>query len=110
MALQKTLSSPSGRWVLAAHVEAASEQAWSSRQGDVAVNHVIDRTFVADGCRWIIDYKTVRMADETLPALRKQAENYRLQLTRYAALFSGSEIPTRMAIFFPMQGELVELE
>ena len=106
-ALCSALASSAGRWVLAPHTGAASEQAWSSRDGQgAAVNHVIDRIFIADGCRWIIDYKTVHT-----PAgqLAQHAEQYRPQLERYASLFAGDPLPLRMAIFFPLQGILVEL-
>ena len=105
-ALSRTLASATGRWLLAAHPEAAAEQAWSSRDDGATVNHVIDRTFVAEGARWIIDYKTVRLPDDELAA---RAETYRPQLERYAALFAGDPAPLRMAIFFPLQGILVEL-
>jgi ATP-dependent helicase/nuclease subunit A len=105
-ALSRTLDSATGRWLLAAHPEAAAEQAWSSRDGNATVNHVIDRIFVAEGARWIIDYKTVRLPDSELAA---RAETYRPQLERYACLFSGDPWPLRMAIFFPLQGILVEL-
>ena len=105
-ALSRTLDTATGRWLLAAHAEAATEQAWSSRDGNATVNHVIDRTFVAEGTRWIIDYKTVRLPDSELAA---RAEEYRPQLERYAGLFSGDQLPLRMAIFFPLQGILVEL-
>jgi ATP-dependent exoDNAse (exonuclease V) beta subunit len=108
-ALQTTLNSEAGRWVLSSHTEAAAEQAWSSRVGNVAVNHVIDRVFIADGCRWIIDYKTVQAGGESFKDLRQQAEKYRPQLERYAGLFVADKVPTRMAVFFPVQGELVEL-
>jgi ATP-dependent helicase/nuclease subunit A len=105
-ALVTTLASDKGRWILADHPEAAAEQAWSSAEGDVTLNHVIDRVFVADGCRWIIDYKTVRLPDAELPI---RAESFRLQLERYAGLFANAPLPLRMAVFFPIQGRLVEL-
>ena len=105
-ALQTTLASPAGRWLLAAHDDDGAEQAWSSRDGASAVNHVIDRIFVADGERWIIDYKTVREPPAQLPA---RAEAFRPQLERYAALFADDPTPLRLAIFFPVQGVLVEL-
>ncbi len=108
-ALQATLASETGCWLLAAHPEGGAEQAWSSRAGDdprAAVNHVIDRIFMADGCRWIIDYKTVRVPAEDLPAL---AEQFRPQLERYASLFASDPWPLRLAIFFPLQARLVEL-
>ena len=113
-ALCRTLESAAGRWVLARHDAAAAEQAWTSRDerdGEaVAVNHVIDRIFVADGCRWIVDYKTVRVpAGSGEDFLRERAAEYRPQLARYASLFAADATPTRLAIFFPLQGTLVEL-
>ena len=105
-ALSQTLESETGRWLLADHPESGAEQAWSSTDGIATVNHVIDRVFVAGGCRWIIDYKTARLPQSELT---KRAGEYRPQLERYASLFSGDALPLRMAIFFPLQGILVEL-
>ncbi len=106
-ALTTTLSSATGRWLLAAHPEAAAEQAWTSRDGDSLAQHVIDRVFIADGARWIVDYKTVRAPQEELPA---RAEGFRPQLERYARLFAGDPLPLRLAVWFVLQGRLVELE
>ncbi len=113
-ALTRTLESAAGHWVLAQTHEAAAEQAWSSRSttaGEaVTVNHIIDRIFIADGWRWIVDYKIVHAPAEGATAfLRERAEQYRPQLERYASLFAGADLPLKMAIFFPLQGVLVEL-
>jgi ATP-dependent exoDNAse (exonuclease V) beta subunit len=107
-ALQTTLQSAAGAWVLADRPGAAAEQCWSSKSlGDVGVaQHVIDRVFVADGYRWIVDYKTVRLPNE---ALATRAESYRPQLERYAGLFQGDALPVQMAIYFPVQGVLHKL-
>src|SRR5574343_701663 len=105
-ALETTIASETGRWLLADHPQAGAEQAWTSRDGEALANHVIDRSFVADGCRWIIDYKTVRLPEDELP---KRAASYRPQLARYAGLFAGDPLPLRLAIYFPLQGRLVEL-
>jgi len=105
-ALSQTLAGDSGRWLLADHPQAAAEEAWSSSEGGAPVNHIIDRIFVADGCRWIIDYKTVRLPDDELA---QRAETYRPQLARYAGLFAGDTLPLRLAIYFPLQGRLIEL-
>ena len=107
-AVQKTLGSEAGRWVLSDHPGGAAEQAWSSKNlvdGGV-VQHVIDRVFVAGGCRWVVDYKTVRLPDG---ALEVRAESHRPQLERYAGLFQGESMPVRIAIYFPLQGELHEI-
>ena len=102
-----TLRSDSGRWVLADHPGAAAEQAWSSMVAGVTVHHIIDRVFVADGCRWIIDYKTVRAPLAELP---QRAAGFRPQLERYAGLFAGEALPLRLAIYFPIQACLLELD
>ena len=107
-ALQRTLNSDIGQWILAPHAQGAAEQAWSSSTDEngaiVAVNHVIDRIFIADGVRWIIDYKTVQLPENTAHAVLKvRAATYRAQLERYAALFADDPLPCCMAIFFPLQ-------
>lgn len=106
-ALQTTLASDTGRWLLADHPGGAAEQAWTSRDGELTVKHVIDRVFIADGVRWIVDYKTVRAAPEELPV---RAEGFRPQLERYAALFANEPQPLRLAVWFVLQGRLVVLE
>jgi ATP-dependent exoDNAse (exonuclease V) beta subunit len=110
-ALCCTLNSASGRWVLGQQQEAAAEAAWSSQGDNVTVNHVIDRIFVLDGERWIVDYKTVQPpAHAPADFLEQRAESYRPQLARYASLFAGAGLPLRLAIYYPVQGELVELK
>ncbi|MDD2743584.1 MAG: UvrD-helicase domain-containing protein [Rhodocyclaceae bacterium] len=109
-ALINTLNSREGRWILSQRQEAAAEAAWSSREQNVTVNRVIDRIFIADGERWIVDYKTVQVPDNA-PAdfLTQRAETYRRQLEGYAGLFAASDLPLRLAIFYPLQASLVEL-
>ncbi|MCK6390095.1 MAG: UvrD-helicase domain-containing protein [Azonexus sp.] len=105
-AIEATLNAPVGRWLLQAHPEAGAEQAWTSREGSQAVHHVIDRIFVADGERWIVDYKTVRLPESALAA---RAEHFRPQLMRYARLFADDPLPLRLAVYFPLQARLIEL-
>ncbi len=84
-ALKATLESAAGRWVLGVQCEATAEWALSVADGEAIATQVIDRSFVADGSRWIIDYKTAKVGSGI--ALRQHAERYREQLERYAALF-----------------------
>ena len=72
--------------------------------------HVIDLTFIEDGQRWIVDYKSARF-DVEIPAdaLAQHAERYRPQLERYARLFDAEGLPVRKAIFFLAHGRLVEI-
>jgi len=106
-ALRTTLASTSGRWLLGPHDAAAAEQSWQTVDEHGSVRqHIIDRVFIAEGCRWIVDYKTVRVAEADL---LRTAESFRPQLTRYARLFASDPLPQRLAIFFTVQGRLVEL-
>ncbi len=106
-AVRTTLASEAGQWLLAAHEGAAAEQAWNTLDAQGGVRqHVIDRVFIAEGVRWIVDYKTVRAAPADLPTL---AESFRPQLARYAQLFAADPRPLHLAIYFPLQGRLVVL-
>jgi ATP-dependent exoDNAse (exonuclease V) beta subunit len=105
-----TLNSESGRWVLQAREGAASELALATVDGIGIARHVIDRTFVEDGARWVIDYKSASLGDAASEAgLARQAERYRPQLARYALLFEDEGLPVRTGIFFMAHGRLVEL-
>lgn len=97
-----TLRSPQGQWVLGRHAEAASEWPVTTWEEGRARLHVIDRTFVDQGVRWIIDYKTTRHDEPDAAA-------YREQLERYRRLFSEGP-PVRLGIFFTFRGELHQLE
>ncbi len=58
-AMGNVLDDARGRWLFAAdHSEAASEWALAGRDGDAIVHVTLDRTFVADGVRWIVDFKS----------------------------------------------------
>ena len=78
---------------------------------------MIDRTFIENGIRWIIDYKTLRTDPALIgPALdaylNDKAASYRPQLERYATLYAheASEgLMVRTAVFFPAHGKLVYL-
>jgi ATP-dependent exoDNAse (exonuclease V) beta subunit len=105
--LEITLASDSGRWVLARRADAAAELALVSCAQEGTKTQVIDRSFVDNGERWIVDYKTANVADEA--ALAAHAENYRPQLERYARLYVGEGLPLRLAIFYVASGRLVEL-
>ena len=109
-ALETTLLSTDGQWILRRRDTAASEFAVASVSGKQIRQHAVDRTFVEDGTRWVIDYKSARLGESiAAEALAQQAERYRQQLERYAALFSGEGLPVRKGVFFLALGRLVEL-
>lgn len=106
-ALQATLNSKQGQWVLSQHAGAASEVSLFNADSETVNNHIIDRTFVENDVRWIVDYKLTQ-ANENVD-LKLAAELHRPQLERYAALFGHSNLPVKKAVFFMSLGELVEI-
>ena len=107
-ALRSALEDPHGRFVLGAHDDARSELTLTLRSGD-ALEHVrLDRTFVADGERWIVDFKTSRHeGGERAAFLDSEVERYRPQLDRYAAALAAIEgRRVRVALYFPLLKEL----
>jgi len=64
----------------------------------------LDRMFVDDGVRWIIDYKTSTHGGGDLEGfLESEMDRYRDQLDRYrAAMALTSEQPIRTALYFPL--------
>ena len=107
--LIKTLQSTDGQWVLQARAGANQEFALEFFDGDVK-KRIIDRTFIENGVRWIIDYKTTQaVADLSEVALTQAAGEYQQQLAGYAALFEDEGLPIKTAVFFVNIGRLIEV-
>jgi ATP-dependent exoDNAse (exonuclease V) beta subunit len=107
-ALARALSDRHGRFVLGAHAEARSELKMTLRAGH-ALEHIrLDRTFVAEGRRWIVDFKTSAHEGGDLRAfLDSEVERYAPQLERYAAAVAASDSrPVQLCLYFPLLGEL----
>jgi ATP-dependent helicase/nuclease subunit A len=98
--LLTTIHSKDGQWVLSPHPHARSEWAQATPTEQGSALHIIDRTFVCDGTRWIIDYKTTTDA-------HSNPQHWTEQLERYASLF-GTNTPIKMAIFSTSNGSLIE--
>lgn len=95
-AMQRILFCDVGRWILSAREEAASE--WSL--GEQGETYIVDRTFVDQGVRWIIDYKTTT-EEELTPAIRGQ---YRQQLEKYARIVRAFDArPIKLGLYFPLR-------
>ena len=109
-ALAATLSSEEGRWVLQAREVAAAEMALAMVEGARIATHIVDRTFIENGERWVVDYKSARLDERSAESLQQQAERYRPQLERYARLFVEEGLPVRKAVFFLAQGRMAELK
>jgi ATP-dependent exoDNAse (exonuclease V) beta subunit len=110
--LATTLASADGQWVLRRRDDAGTELAMGKvGAGGTPETLVVDRSFVEDGVRWIIDYKTADLgAAADRARLAAHAGRYRPQLESYAALFAAEGLPQRLAVFYVAYGILASLE
>jgi ATP-dependent exoDNAse (exonuclease V) beta subunit len=93
-----------GRWLFAPeHLDATSEWALSGIEEGSVARIVIDRSFVADGVRWIVDFKTSLHEGSALDAfLDREVERYRDQLARYARFVRALDPrPIRLGLYYP---------
>jgi len=72
---------------------------------------ILDRTFIENGTRWIIDYKTSSHAGGDLEGfLESEGKRYRQQLQLYRDALALTETrPIRTALYFPMLDRLLEV-
>ncbi|MEJ2201212.1 MAG: 3'-5' exonuclease, partial [Desulfuromonadaceae bacterium] len=63
-ALKSTLASERGRWILGNREQGDCELELSGLINGRLVHAVIDRTFIDNGIRWIVDYRVVKKGDE----------------------------------------------
>jgi ATP-dependent exoDNAse (exonuclease V) beta subunit len=110
--LATTLASADGQWVLRRRTDASAELALARvGAGGTAETRVVDRCFVENGVRWIIDYKTVDLgAAADGVRLQAHAARYQPQLESYSALFADEGLPRRLAVFYVAHGVLASLE
>jgi len=105
MILTRTLGDPRGRWLFdRAHEDARSE--WSLAGLDQGrVMHIVpDRSFVADGHRYIVDFKTGgHLGADPATFLAREFERYLPQLSRYARIVAAIDRrPIRIALYHPL--------
>jgi len=109
-AIANTLGDTQGQWLLDnSHAQNACELAIIHKQGnhiDLKLReNIIDRTFMAGGVRWIVDYKssepsaTQNLAD----FITQEIAAYKAQLARYKACFAAlGETDIKTALYFPL--------
>lgn len=103
-ALTNTVRDERGRWILSLHQEDQREYAFSTVVQGRVRRYVLDRTFVAGGTRWIIDYKTGTHAGGSPEEfLDNEQARYRTQLETYGSLIRSMDSRTvRLGLYFPM--------
>jgi ATP-dependent helicase/nuclease subunit A len=107
-ALNAAITDKHGRWVLGSHEESRSELRLTIGR-TTGLEHVrLDRTFVADGTRWIVDFKTSRHEGGDIHAfLESEVERYRAQLETYSSAMAEIDSrPIRVALYFPLLSAL----
>ncbi len=111
-ALDLTLGHEQGRWILD-NQHQDSQFEWRIWDPSANREYIIDRCFVADGKRWLIDYKS------SLPApgqsesdfLVAEQENYQEQLNQYQQLLSAmGDEPVQRALYFPLLQKLLLID
>jgi ATP-dependent helicase/nuclease subunit A len=106
-ALTNVLEDDRGKWILAHHEDAHSEYPLTFFQDNKYVRNVIDRTFVDNGVRWIIDYKSgihKGKGKDLDIFLDNEVQRYRHQLNRYEMVLRkfGEKRPIKKALYFPL--------
>jgi ATP-dependent exoDNAse (exonuclease V) beta subunit len=113
-AIETMLTDQKGQWILDSHIESHCEQELSYFDTDsqTVKTSIIDRTFIENHTRWIIDYKYSRPNDgETEQQFaQRQTEAYRGQLKHYAELYRHiDKYPVRCALYFPQTAVFIEV-
>lgn len=111
-AITNILSSEKGRWLLNSdHEHSACELSLMQKDKQDVREHIIDRTFIADGVRWIVDYKSSEPeAGQSMSDFAAQEiETYKGQLQRYEKLMGANEsLPIKTALYLVSIGEFIE--
>ena len=103
LSLQK---SKNGQWIYQLHKDEGMEVNYLHTIDDEIKILIPDRTFIEDGTRWIIDYKTVFNEQNKTLNLEIEAKAHAEQLNTYESLFDD-DYPVQKAIYFVAQGKLV---
>lgn len=102
----RTLQDPRGRWLFdPAHDDARSEWALAGVDDGRVVHVVLDRSFVADGVRYVVDFKTgSHQGGDRATFLARERERYGPQLARYARIVRALDdrYPVRIALYHPL--------
>lgn len=112
--VETMLNNTRGQWILDAHEDGHCEQALSYFD-DISQSvktAIIDRTFIDNQQRWIIDYKYSAPADNESEKsfIARQIDAYKPQLNHYAELYQKLESrKVRCALYFPQTSVFIEV-
>jgi ATP-dependent exoDNAse (exonuclease V) beta subunit len=111
-ALHRTLQDERGCWLLSPHPEHCCELAISAVIAGELQHVRIDRTFLENGTRWLIDYKiTEQQGGDPLRFVQMQVDKYRPDIERYARVLRAYDPrPLRCALYLPLLGRFCEVD
>ena len=112
--VETMLNDARGQWILETHNDGHCEQALSyfDNLSQTIKTSIIDRTFIDNQQRWIIDYKYSAPADNESEEsfIERQTQAYRPQLNHYAELYQKLEsTKVRCALYFPQTAVFIEV-
>jgi ATP-dependent exoDNAse (exonuclease V) beta subunit len=107
LGIHNILNDPKGQWILKNHQEGRAEYPLTQFSENRFFRKIIDRTFIENDIRWIIDYKTSRHEGKGMDLkefLNNEVVRYKPQLDSYATLLKeyGEIHPIKKALYFPM--------
>ena len=108
---------PQARWIFSPdHTEKMVEQTLFTPHTH-RLSHTVrlDFSFISQGCRWIIDFKTSGILSESDKLTHTQdyyIEQYQPQLNQYQRFFSDftPDIPVKLGLYFPLQRTWIPLD
>jgi ATP-dependent helicase/nuclease subunit A len=109
--IQAIKKDPDAQWILSSHIDAKSEYSLSEITPKGVRQHIIDRTFIHNATRWIIDYKTSSPTGTSIEAfIEAELLHHKPQLKRYEALFSHHPEPVKSGLYFTSLPQWVILD
>ncbi len=88
------LNHPQGQWITQKHAQEHNEYEVLVEHDHEITTRIIDRTFIDNNIRWIIDFKTGQENTQT-------QSHHQIQLNAYAALLAAeSSTPIRCGIYY----------
>ncbi|NOX49299.1 MAG: UvrD-helicase domain-containing protein, partial [Gammaproteobacteria bacterium] len=105
--LNQTFTDPTGRWILEPHPQHECEVALSGVVDHTVIHVVLDRMFLSEGIRWIVDYKTTDLSNHNIDAA---VARYRPQLQQYVQVVADLfPEPVRTGLYFTHSSQFIEL-
>ncbi len=91
MQIKKTLENEQGQWILKSHKNEVSEFGLTGIVNGVIQRVYVDRMFIEDGTRWIIDYKSGAPKEPEFKEIfcREQIARHKPQLQTYHTIASN---------------------